>query len=286
MRMTNDSMNDKEEKLEYLTYSDYRKLIEDFFEQKNKKTKGRFSYRAFSKLAGFSSPSFISQVVQGNKNLSNKGIHGLAMAMKLTARERDFFENLVFFNQAKTHDEKNHYFKKICSFKEFTEAHQISYDQYEYLSQWYNVAIRELIALPDFKMNLFWISKKLKPNITVTQAKQTIELLQRLQLITQDEKGKWTVTNSHLKTEHDIMIETSASNFHYEMITRARESLDHDQTTRDISSLTMSISEDQYKHIKGMVAELRDQIQKYLSENPQAPIKVIQLNHQIFSLTE
>lgn len=278
-------MRKKKTELNILGYTNYRELLKDYFEERNAKMRGRFSYRMFAKRAGFGSPNYIPQIIQGRKNLSHDGIHRLCEAMELTVRQREFFEALVFFNQAKTPDKRDFYLKKIFSFREFAAAHLIDQAQYEYFSKWYIVAVRELVSLPNFKMNLFWIAKKLNPSITEAQAKEAIEVLQQLEYIKQDEHGKWIVAHPHLKTTNEVR-SSFAFNFHQGMITQAAQSLKQPARTREISSVTMSISSKQFNEIKGMIAKFRDDIQKYLDENPDAPSRVCQLNYQLFHLTE
>lgn len=267
----------------FFEYSDYRKLLVDFYEWKKAGLKGRFSYRAFAKQAGFGSPNYINLVVQGKKNLSHDGISRLADAMKLNIREREFFENLVYFNQETVAEKKDFYFKKMGSFREFTAAHQIAQDQHEYLSHWYYVAIRELVALPHFTMNYEFIAKKLKPAITPHQAKEATGLLQRLKLI--EKRGKrWIAANPHLKTDRELA-SNAAIQYHFQMMERARESLDHPAGTREINAITMSVSKNQFEEIKTRIAHFQDEVQKYLAESSDQPDRVCQLNYQWFHLS-
>lgn len=270
--------------LNVLEYTNYRKLLEDYFNLKNDEMRNRFSYRSFSKKAGFGSPNYIRMIIQNKKNISEDGIHKLCEAMEFNAKERDFFENLVYFNQAKTADKKDYYFKRICSFREFVVAHTLEKDQYQYFSKWYNVAIRELVALPSFKMNLFWISKQLKPHLSISETREALELLERLKLIEKNSDGKWQACSPHIKTENEIA-SAYAMTFHDEMIGRAHESLNHKPKTREISSVTMSISEKQFQEIKKRIAQFRDEIQNYISETQDKPDRVCQLNYQLFHLT-
>lgn len=279
------AMRVKKTELNILSYTNYRNLLEDYFTEKNSERRGRFSYRAFARRAGFKSPNYIRQIIIGNKNLSHDGIHRLADAMELTQRQREFFENLVYLNQSSGSEQINYYMQKVFAYREFAAAHKIEKDQYEYFSKWYYVAIRELVALPDFKMNLFWIAKKLQPTITVAQAKEAVVLLQRLKMIKQDIEGKWVATEPHLKTEDEVF-SSFATNFHQEMIEQAKKSLEAPGKTREVSSVTMSINQEQFLEIKNRIARFRDEIQKYLSESGRTPNRVCQLNYQFFHLSQ
>ena len=51
-------------------YTDYRKVIQDFFDEK--KRTSAFTWRNFAKSAGFSSAIFLKYVCEGKKNLSRR----------------------------------------------------------------------------------------------------------------------------------------------------------------------------------------------------------------------
>ena len=70
--------------------------------------------------------------------------------MHLTKSEADFFENLVFFNQAKTIQEKNYCFDRLIEKQKLRNVKKIKQEQYEYFSAWYHCIIREAVAVADF----------------------------------------------------------------------------------------------------------------------------------------
>ncbi len=126
-------------------YLDYRAFLKDLVEFR-KQQDSKYSYRYFSGKAGFSSTNFISLVVKGKRNLTNGSISQIAKGLGLKKKEREFFENLVFMNQASTHDEKNYYYKRMMAFKPFTESSSIDKSCYEYFSNWYYPVIREIVS--------------------------------------------------------------------------------------------------------------------------------------------
>ncbi|EKD42451.1 MAG: hypothetical protein ACD_73C00148G0002 [uncultured bacterium] len=264
-------------------YKNYRVFLEDYFKQRQLESDGKFSYRQFSKEAGFGSPNYLPMIIAGKKNLSHEGIYRIAQAMELARKDTEIFETMVYFNQSKKPEEQKHYFDRLLQFKGFSIANTVTKDQYSFLTSWYNVAIRELVSLVSFKPNLFWIAKKLAPNITAQQSKEALELLERLGLIKKD-KGKWKTTAEHIKTD-PIINDFVAYTFHEQMIDLAKSSLKQPANSRDISAVTMSVSLDQFTEIKKKLATFRDEIQTYLNESTDKPDRVVQFNYQLFHLS-
>src|SRR6266568_3899878 len=93
-------------------YENYRSFLKDFYDW-SKIENPKFSFRFFSKLAGFKSSSFLKHVMDGKKNHSPESIEQFAKAIKFTKEERLFFKNLVLFNQASSSEEKQLYFQEI-----------------------------------------------------------------------------------------------------------------------------------------------------------------------------
>ena len=86
-----------------IEYSDFRQYMRDFYEER--KLRHVFSWREFSKNAGFTSSSYMKVVCDGKSNLSRIGVERTGQAMGLVGFEMDYFRAMVKFGQ-ETDDEK------------------------------------------------------------------------------------------------------------------------------------------------------------------------------------
>ncbi len=265
-------------------YLDYRVFLRDVCEWLRTHSRG-FSFRKFAMDAGLSSPSYLKMVMDGDRGLTPNSIGKFAKALKLKRHEERFFEDLVNFTQAKSHDEKNRYYKKLTTSKRYIKVRHLENDHFEYFSKWYYAVIREMVTLPNFKEDPVWIAKKLKPGITVTEAKATIDLLLRLGLLSRSENGKMIQTDKSVATADEVK-SLALGNFHREMIHKAAEAVTNNKARhRSISSLTVALSRDKFNEVKGRINEFRKELRAMLEEcdGPQA---VYQINFQLFHLTE
>lgn len=262
-------------------YIDYRLFLNDLFIfTKEKHT--TFSYRFFARRAGFSSPNFLKLVSTGQRNLTNESAGKIAKGFNLKKQERDFFENLVFMNQACTHEEKDHYYQKMVASKGHSNVCTLDKDAYEYLSKWYYPVIRETIILGPRNLTASQIANLLIPRITPAQAEKGLDLLTRLGLINKDEEGLWQQTSKALATCPEVH-SINAANFHKEMIRLATESIDRFPAhERDITGLTISFKADTMPELKRKIASFRKELLNLSCETEKDADQVIQLNFQAF----
>ena len=92
-------------------FQNYREYLEAYYVDQ-KRLKRNFSYRAFSKKAGINASAFLYYVIKGQRNLTKSSITQVVKAIGMGRSEEEFFENLVYFNQAKTISEKTIYYSR------------------------------------------------------------------------------------------------------------------------------------------------------------------------------
>ncbi len=264
-------------------YSDYRQFIKDYYETK-KAQNPAFSYRYLAQKAGVNSSAFFKFIMDGKRNLTKSTLLKTCIALKFNDNEAEYFENLVFFNQAKSLNEKNHFFDKLINLQKLRDVKTIDKDHYTYFGQWYHCVIRELIVLIDFKNNYAQLAKMVRPNITASQAKESVNLLLDL--------GFLTVVNGKYK-QSDPVITTGPTikahqviKFQIEMLHNAINSFENaDEKERFASTTTLSISFETYKQMLKKVRNFKSHLME-LAKNDMAPEIVYQLNLNLFPLSK
>lgn len=272
--------------IDIYSYTNYRKLLKDYYEREKAKAPNKFSFRFFAQRAGFSSPNFLHLVIKGERNLGHESIHRFARVLGLNKRESLFFESLVLFNQSTDPQEKRRAFERVISFREYRSARKLVSEQYEYLSKWYYPVIREMVNLEDFREEAAWIAKKLQPSISHSEAEEALQRIEQLKLIARDAEGRLRQTDQNLATEEEV-VSTALTKFHQEMIRHGLDSLKQPAGEREISGLTMSLSPEQFQQVKLKIREFHREIQQLIaSDGNGKPKKVCQLNFQFFSLIQ
>ncbi|MBN1600822.1 MAG: TIGR02147 family protein [Chitinispirillaceae bacterium] len=268
---------------EIYSYTNYRLFLKDFFTLK-KQEKPHFSFQIFANKAGFKARDHIMRVMNGQSNLSYEGSLKLAKAMDLIEKESEYFTNLVLFNQAKTHDEQLFYYNKLSLTCKATRKQKLREEQFEYFSEWYYSALRSFLPLFNFNNNFAMIGKFLDPPVSAQQVRKAIDLLTGLGLLNVDESGNYRVPSSSL-TAGDEVASVAINSFHRQSLELAIRSISKTASVeRDISGVTMSISQKGFEKIKSEIQAFRKKIIS-IAESDSEEDRVVQFNMQLFPLT-
>lgn len=265
------------------SYIDYRHYLNDLFVSL-KADDHSFSYRQLAKAAGSSSPNFL-QLIAGRKlNIQTSGVHALSSFLRLTAKERAYFENIVAFDHAKTHDEKDRYFRIILSAREYKEIRSLDKHQYELFSHWYMPVIRELCTSTAGKGNPEWIGSHIIPPVSAAKVRRGIAVLESLGLIQKGETGSWVQTDKVVSTPSEVL-SVAIATYHKNIIAIARDAIERfNQSERDIRSLTAGVSQEGYAEIKKRLEAFWKELLAYAGSQKSAH-RVYQLNMQLFPLS-
>lgn len=268
--------------IDVFEYFDHRKLLKDLYEER-KSRDPKFSYRYIGMKAGFKSAGYFNHVLTGKTNMSLHMALKIADVFKMKKYEVEYFELLVLFNQAKTQDEKRRYFHKIISLKK-TKHKILGKFQYDFFRKWYYVAVREVLSYYLFKDDFKELAKMVRPAITESQAKKSIQVLEQLNLVRKNPDGYYERMDATLTTG-DIWQSMAITDFQINTLDLAKKSYDlFDGKHRAHSTLSLSISEQDFKQIKNKLSGLRREILE-LALNCSRPDRVYQVNFNIFPLS-
>lgn len=263
-------------------YVDYREYLRDAYEALKAGQRG-FSYRAFARKAGMSSPNFLKLVIDGTRNLGTSSVGQFAKALDLGTRETEFFRELVLFNQATTAADKNERYERLGKYRKHRRVHKLDRDMFKYLSRWYYPAIRELVNCAGFQEDPGWIAAHIQPRITSAQAKEALDILLDLKLLVRDKAGSIQQGQTLVSTGPEVR-SLAVGNFHRQMMEQAASSIETiDREHREISGVTVALSAEGFALFKQKIHELRAQLLE-LSAQETSPKRVVQFNFQAFPL--
>jgi uncharacterized protein (TIGR02147 family) len=282
---------EKRSNVNIFDYTDYRKYLFDFYTDQKKNRKA-FSYRFFARKAGINSVGLYKDVVEGRQNLGRALIFKFSTAMGHSKKEAEYFENMVYLNEARTVEERKLFFERMMA-SQTTRARIIETTKYEYYLKWYYSAVRGLMALNRYKddpEDFRKIAKALNPQITPAQAKKAIRILEKLGFIRRDDSGLFSVTDQVISTgslKQDKTVATlNVANFQKEMMKLAQGAFDRFTSDNlNMSTMTLGISESTLAKIKEELAAVRNKIAG-LAENDTTADRIFQLNIQLFPMSD
>ena len=277
-------MTRRETTVNLFEYRDYRKYLKDWYGAAQNQ-RPRYSFRALAQRAGFKSSNFLMLVMQGKRNLTEESTAKVARALSLHKQEGEFFRNLVLFNQAETHEEKDIHFRQLIQSKKFSLLRPIEKKNYEYYSSWYHPVVRELVVAKEFDGTPEWIAEKIYPPITPAQAAKSIELLEKIGLIEKTQDNKWKQPQTLLTTGPEL-ISVVVHNYHKALLDLTLGIMDKlSMRYRDVSAMTLGIRRERLPQLRDKVREFRREILKLVADDTE-PDDVVQLNIQFFPVTK
>ena len=241
-------------------HQNYREYLREFYNEQKAHRKN-FSYRSFSEKAGIAAPSFLFHVIEGKRNLTKVTAVKISSAIGHSRDEAEFFENMVFFNQARTIAEKTVYYSRLVEKRKPIDIAIIPKDRYEYYSHWYHSVIREVVTFFDFKDDFDQLGAFLVPPIKGSDAKKSILLLERLGFIERDAEGLYHQTQNLIQVRVGVEEKFIIQKFQMEMLHAALKAYDTVAVpNRFCSSTTFSISAETFELYKLRLRELQQQL--------------------------
>ena len=264
-------------------YFDYRKFLSDIYKE-HKTANPVFSYRFIAAKSGFSSAGFFSKILRGKTNISMKSTFAFAALFKLTKQETRYFETLVQFNQARTHEEKKHFFEQLLAMKQ-TGGKDLAPAQYELFSTWYYVVIRELLNFYPFYGNYRELASMVVPPIGESEAKKAISVLEKLGLITKNPDGCYEQSDAVITTG-DMWSSLAVEQFQIATAELAARSIEATpKERRDISTCTLSISAKTLETIRERTKQFRREVLE-LARADNFADRIYHLNIHLFPVSK
>jgi uncharacterized protein (TIGR02147 family) len=263
-------------------YTDYRKYLRDFINF-NKQSKPFLSLRYYAGKMGID-PGNLVKILSGERHLSPKAVEQTIAFLKFSEREGDYFRTLVAFAKAKKQSDIKRHFERLATMKQ-VEPFEAASGIAEYYRAWYHSAITGLLSFFDFNGDYEALARKIKPQITTKQARNSIALLKKLGIIAENTAG-------NLKPMHDLMTtgdkwQTSAIHeYQRETIRLAEHALDElPRAARDISTVSFAVNEDDFKEICSLAKDFRGSVLRIARDSEKAD-RLYQINIQVFPMTK
>ncbi len=263
-------------------YSDYRQFIKDYYDR-HKAVNPAFSYRYLSEKAGINSAPFFKFLIEGKRNLTKSTLLKTCVALNLKDKEAEYFEHLVFFNQARTVREKNQFFDRLIALQKARNVMKIRQDQYAYFGEWHHCIIRELAVMADFHEDFGALGKLLNPPLSAEKAEESIKLLLELGFLRM-EKGRYLQSEPLLTTGFGIS-NYQIIRYQVKMLEMAIEAFERcAPEDRISSSTTLSLSRKAFEKLIGKLRDFRTQAMEAARQD-EHPEAVYQMTVNLFTMS-
>lgn len=264
-------------------YNDFREYLKDYIAERKRSSRA-FSQRFLINKLGVTSSGFLANILSGKRNLPGQHVSRLAQAMGLARKPARYFETLVAFNQAKRLADRERLYQELVALKP-ADVKLLEGRELRLFEAWHYVAIRELLCFLPIREEYHLLARKLVPMITAKEAKQAVEDLLEIGLLERMPDGRLKQAQKALSTG-DSVRSVQAAAYQRGTLRLAMEALDRiPHAERDISTLTLTYSEESFRKAVAEVRQLRKTLLKLALDEP-APTRVFQCNLQLFPLSK
>lgn len=264
-------------------YHDYLEFLKDWTNYLKDQEKG-FSLRKIAKEAGIAS-GYLPMCFSRKRKLSYKFYEKIKPLLKLSIKELRYLDLLKTIAESEVPKERVQALTDLQKLKDYKDNHHSELEAHQYLSNWYYVAIRELVNLPEFTNDSVWIQERLRGRVSQKQIIEAMQFLLKYEFISKDNSGKFRVAEKQLSC-HEGVYKISLGEFHRQMLDIAKISID--VVSRDERLLlghTAALSKDQYEKIQEILKEAINKIEN-VDETTQAETEVYQIEVAAFPLTK
>lgn len=234
---------------------------------------------------GYKSPSSLSMVLSGERFPSDEMVERLCSHFKMTSREKRYFKLLIDLDKkSKKNQDTKDTLEQIQRASTEKNSFAIDLKQFSTISEWYYIAIKQLIDTKDFIEDEDWIYRRLRKKVTPSQIRTALTHLQELEIVKRDDKGRLQVISPGLITTNDVP-SSAIRRHHVGMLERASESI-FEQTIdqRQVNSTTLRIRQEDLTDAKRAIFDfLKEFASRFQSEES---CDVYQFNIQLFQLTK
>jgi uncharacterized protein (TIGR02147 family) len=263
-------------------YLDYRQVIADWHRRRHTREKP-MDWDDIARAAGYRSRAPLTRVLNGATRLSEGAAKSLARLFGFSKAQADYFLKLVQYSHAGTSDVKQQTFESLIAMRS-KRVRTLSPAYHSLFDRWYFVAIREMLDFFHLDDNYEELAKRLRPRITVAQARRAVSTLESLGLVRRGPDGFYRRSDAVVSTG-DQWSGAAIRDFQITMASMAREALfDTAPAIREIATLTLSISADSFAAIRRRLRSVRTELLNIARTDSHAD-RVYQVNIQFFPLT-
>ncbi len=261
-------------------YLDSRRLLQAYCNA-CKSRDSRYSLRFFAKELGYGSPNYVTLIIEGSRNISEKKLGNFSKSMGLTGAEREYFELLVRLTQSSDVEGRNHYFQQISAIRrKKLQINQLEDAQFECITSWLHLLIREMSFLQDFSEDPHWINQQLTYKASVGEITKCLKDLEEAGLLVRKDKKLQAADLSI--TFPDEVRSLAIQKYHQGILSQGQVALDQSLDQREYGATVIATTPEKFQLVKEKLKKFRAEVLDLLNTKEGEANEVVVLAFQLF----
>ncbi len=265
-------------------YSDFRRFLQDWYDTERTR-RGKFSKTEVSRRLGLPNTRNYFSDLLGGKALSETFLERMVALLALPKDEARFFRTLVRFQQCQSPDERDQLLEQLVALNR-SPRRILEPERMEYFRHWWHGAIRALLDTGDYGDEPERIARTLTPAITPGQAKASLALLSKLDLIRRDKNRHWRPSDQAVSAPDGFRDELILQLQSEQLDLVRRSLLAKCAPRRLVATNVVSVSQDGFRHILERMEKTRSELRSIVHKDDLPAERVCQIVLALVPLTE
>jgi uncharacterized protein (TIGR02147 family) len=262
-------------------YSDYRAYLAEYFRARSARDRAFSQAYICRKLGLPNSRSFFADVIRGRKPLTPSKTEAMIALLELEEDQAAHFRTLVLHNQSALPSEKGYHLERLVASSR-SPAAALDRKSFEYYRTWYHGTVRALLDVLDIDKDPSPLAARIVPAVPLPRIRQSLALLKKLGLIRRNEAGFWKPSEQSIHSGSYLQDEI-VKQYQIQCLDIAKAAIAApDGPPRNISTLTLSVSDKAYRRIEQKLQEFKSEIRALVAADRARPERVYQLNVHLF----
>lgn len=271
-------------------YQNYRSYMRDFYEER--KRSSAFTWREFTKLAGFASSGYLKLVCDGKTRLSRVGAEKVAKAMNLAGYQAEYFCRMVDFCDSTSDVQKQKAYAEMQKLAADNKVRILGDEFYSYFSNWINPALRELAPImPGAKP--IDMARVLCPSVPAADVRYSLDLMAQMGLLkkTVNRRGELVYKqednglNPDFNPDQKAALNVAMRSLQKKYARIAADSLEEfPPSERHLSGKTVGLDKNAYDRIVAEIMDFHKRVENILQDVKEYD-RVYRLSMQLFPLS-
>lgn len=264
-------------------FTSFRSFLKAYAED-SRRANPHWSLASWAKKLGLQGTASLTMVVNGQRSAGPHVTEALVRYFKFNEKEKRFFVNLINLDKVGNQPSLKYLvldeLRRLSPDKEFKLLDEKAFST---ISNWFHLAIRQMVRLKSFKPDKKWIADHLIFPVTEKQVAEALQNLLDLNLI-ENKNGKWSKTTQHLSTANDLSAE-AIKRFHEQSLENAKKAVrEVPVEEREIRSVTLTFNPEKMTKAKELLREFCIHFDNVMDSDDGT--NVYQMNIQLLPLTK
>lgn len=262
-------------------FTKFRKFLVEY-QERRQASEPSFSRTEFCIQLGLpNTRSYFNDVVQG-KRVTENMLERFINVIGLKGNKAKYFEAMVRFDQGKTAELREKAFKTMIKLNKVPQA-IMDPNSYEFFGNWYNSTVYAILEVMDVDNDVSELALKIFPPVSQKKLEASLELMKKMRLIRRDKRGFWKPTIDSMATIQRCKSKMILQ-FQKQCLELSKKALESEgKESRDMTTLTFSVSAKARKKIEMAVTNFKDRIRKIVATDNESPTEVEHINLHVFS---